>query len=200
MPSGRPAKAASKAGVVPKGREATLSKLSADKWLPEACSVSQFAGLISVGVPTVTALKAKGILRLDDKDRILVRPSLLSYLNDLRDKAAGKAESGGASLALERARLTRLQAEEQEIRNRKLRGDMLDAEEVGEAWGRVMRSVRGAVMAIPSKARMKLPHLTPTDGERIRDLCREVLEDAATEIESIADYTGGADPNEIVNE
>ena len=54
-------------------------------------------------------------------------------------------------------------------------GSSLDAGAVGRRWGDVLRRVRAGVMAVPSRVRARLPHLTAADVEVIDRELRDAL-------------------------
>jgi phage terminase Nu1 subunit (DNA packaging protein) len=57
-------------------------------------------------------------------------------------------------------------------------GRLVAVDDLVPAWTRVATAVKLAVLAIPGRARARLPHLTPHDGEALDDLCRAALLDA----------------------
>jgi phage terminase Nu1 subunit (DNA packaging protein) len=63
-----------------------------------------------------------------------------------------------------RARLAESQATLVELKAAKLRGELVDAAEVEKVWGGVLRTVRAAMLAVPSRCAARLPHLTAADA------------------------------------
>ncbi len=45
----------------------------------------------------------------------------------------------------------------------KRRGEVLDADAVASEWAGILRTVRAAMLAVPSRVRAALPHLTASD-------------------------------------
>lgn len=62
-----------------------------------------------------------------------------------------------------------------EIEVEKRTGELLPAVEVQEAWADILRQVRSGALALPSRVRARLPHLTAHDVEVIADEVRQVL-------------------------
>lgn len=98
------------------------------------------------------------------------------YVEHLRGTAAGR---GGAeqvlTLTSERARLARAQADAQEAKNAALRGDLVSAIEVEHVWSDVLRGLRSQLLALPSRIRADLGHLTPADVAQIDRIMRDTL-------------------------
>lgn len=65
-------------------------------------------------------------------------------------------------------------------------GKLVNAEETRMAWLKIITTAKTKLLAIPSKARASLPHLTLSDIATLEELVRQTLEDLA----------GGA-PNEL---
>ena len=58
---------------------------------------------------------------------------------------------------------------------------MLDAAEVEAEWSSVLRTVRAGMLAVPSRARQRLPHLTAHDISEIEAEVRATLVEIANE-------------------
>lgn len=58
-----------------------------------------------------------------------------------------------------------------------MRGELLDAAEVERTWGGVLRTVRAAMLALPSRCAARLPHLTAADVVEIdAEVCAALVE------------------------
>lgn len=79
--------------------------------------------------------------------------------------------------AAERLRLVKEQADHAALKNAALRRELVPAAEVEREWAGILRGVRAGVLAVPSRLRQLLPHLTATDVETIDAELRRVLED-----------------------
>lgn len=105
------------------------------------------------------------------------------YVEHLRGAASGRgSEEQALTLTGERARLARAQADAQELKNAALRGLLLPAIEVEREWSGTLRSVRSQLLAVPSRVRQRLGHLTSGDVDAIDRELRDALE-----------HIGGAD-------
>jgi terminase small subunit / prophage DNA-packing protein len=66
---------------------------------------------------------------------------------------------------------------------RKRRGELLDADEVRREWDDTLRTARNALLAVPSRVRQRLPHLTPQDIHVIDEEIRAALTALANGVE-----------------
>ena len=66
----------------------------------------------------------------------------------------------------------------EEVKNATLRGSLVAAAEVERTWTDVLRRVRSQVLAVPSRVRSALPHLTASDvaafDHELRDSLAEI--------------------------
>jgi len=100
------------------------------------------------------------------------------YVEHLRGTAAGRGgEEQVLTLTGERARLARAQADAQELKNATLRGEMVPAAEVERTWSDALRGLRSQLLALPSRIRADLGHLTPADVDQIDRIMRDTLTD-----------------------
>jgi len=54
-------------------------------------------------------------------------------------------------------------------------GKLVDVEDVKATWGRIIIAAKTAVLSIPTKVKVQLPHLPATDVITIAEIVREVL-------------------------
>src|SRR5262249_47839179 len=105
--------------------------------------------------------------------------SVRAYCDDLRLAAKGRGSERAANMAArERARLLKAQADAVQLKNEAARGALLDSDAVQREWSRILGAVRSRMLAVPSRAAQRLPHLTAHDiGEvdrEIRDALSEL--------------------------
>jgi terminase small subunit / prophage DNA-packing protein len=86
-------------------------------------------------------------------------------------------EGVAASAAAERDRLAKEQAgaDSLALKNARLRGSLLDAEAVEREWTNILRTVRSAVITLPSRIGAQSPQLTPSDVAKIEREVRTML-------------------------
>src|SRR5205807_1156275 len=77
-----------------------------------------------------------------------------------RPRAGRKPAPGESYEAAGRRKETALD-DLRELEVRKRRGELVDAAQVAREWADVLRTVRAGMLAIVSRLRARLPHLTP---------------------------------------
>jgi len=103
----------------------------------------------------------------------------LYYLPDLVSYRLARADQNENSLAAERARLARTQAEKCELEVKQLRGDLIPASVILESWLPLVAAARQKVMAIKTKVKTQIPRLTADELKKVDVICRSALEDLA---------------------
>jgi terminase small subunit / prophage DNA-packing protein len=157
------------------------------------CSAGELAKLFGIQPRAIQALAAKGAIIRATHGRYLRDASILAYVTHLRESAAGRlAREGGedvlsasAGLKLEQTMLAR-------ARRRILENEVIDVERLQPIWTRHARVVRASVMAVPSRCRAALPHLSAFDQNKIDELCRDALTDLAQKAPQIEAQLGEA--------
>lgn len=151
--------------------------------LPGVLSESEMAVLLGLTANRVRVITRDGRLVKVAPGRWDVRASLPLYLDRLRTLAAraGAPAAGGDPDALkaEKLRLTRAQADKEETRVARERGELVSADAVSREWAGILRDLRNALLAVPSRCGAGLPHLTSTDIATIDREIRLALEGVA---------------------
>ncbi|SIS71589.1 hypothetical protein [Paracoccus saliphilus] len=143
----------------------------------DTCSAQELADMLGISDRKVREHAAAGHIVKVSTGKYARVESVRTYCEHLRMAAAGRGDQESAlDLSRERARLASEQADAQAIKNAALRGELVKAVEVEREWQDVLRSVRSGVLAVPSRARQKLAHLTPHDVEAIDAELRRALE------------------------
>lgn len=113
--------------------------------------------------------RARHLVHAGKRGQYDVAASVRAVVADLSERAARQPTS--PALADAKLRLTEAAAQKTELQNARARGDLLDAHAVAREWASVLRDVRAAVLAAPSRIGSRLPHLTAYDvGEIGREL------------------------------
>jgi len=79
----------------------------------------------------------------------------------------------------EKIRLANAQAVKIELQNAQARQELLPAKAVEAEWSAVLRDVRAAMLALPSRLQQRLPHLTKHDTATIDEEIRDALTEAS---------------------
>lgn len=139
-------------------------------------SAKDLGTMIGVSARMVLNLHERGIVVKASRGRYRVAESVKNYCAHLRATAAGRGgEDEAKTLTAERTRLAREQADQTALKNAALRRDLVPAAEVEREWSEVLRRVRSGCMAIPSRIRQSLAHLTVYDVQTIDAEVRAVL-------------------------
>ena len=106
--------------------------------------------------------------------------SIRRYCEHLRGVAAGRGgDSAVAALTTERARLAKEQADTIALKRQALTGAMIPAVDVERRWRELLAGIRSRMLAVPSRVRQHLPHLTAADVATIDRETRDALTDAS---------------------
>ena len=142
--------------------------------IPAVLHEREIAALIGITPQRVGQLARDGILSRVAPARYDTRATMLAYLGNLRQHAARAGRPvEDDELKKEKVRLARAGAEKVELANAKSRGELIPAVEVERAWSGVLRDVRAAVLASPSRIGSRLPHLSAHD---VSEIARELSE------------------------
>lgn len=152
---------------------------------PRVVRKAAFAKLVNVSPGRVSQMIRAG-LPVEPDGRIDVargREWIRANVDPKRSAAQGDQTAlpfaAQPDAASERARLVREQADHAALKNAMLRRELLPAVEVERAWSDTLRRVRSRVLAVPSRLRQVLPHLTTHDAQAIEAELRVALEDLA---------------------
>jgi len=78
-----------------------------------------------------------------------------------------------------RARTEWLKAELMELERAEKEGELVRADEVSKAWGDLIAITRTKMMAVPSKAKQRIPEIPADAFVALEEIVREALEDLA---------------------
>ena len=92
---------------------------------------------------------------------------------------SGVGDDSQSRLNAESTALKKATRELVEIRRDALARKLISIEDLKEGWGKIIRIVRGLVMAIPARCQAEMPHLKLEDFEKFRSIVRDVLTEAS---------------------
>lgn len=102
------------------------------------------------------------------------RPPAATIDEDL-DVDAPPVNTAGTMYAKARAAREGFAARLMQNRLRKEIGEVVEAADVEEGWSRIVLAAKTGVLAIPTKAKTRIPHLTSADIATLEEIVREVL-------------------------
>lgn len=129
------------------------------------------AARLGLSVAAVSKLASEGVIVRASRGRYRLWPSVLAYIERLRQSASGR----GSPTADARARLLEAQAQRAEFALERERGEWLRSSEVEMHMTKMCRYLRTAVLACSARVNGRLPHLTKVDVETIDDELRQCL-------------------------
>jgi phage terminase Nu1 subunit (DNA packaging protein) len=143
--------------------------------MAEGVTRQSLAGLLDLDLSSIAELTRSGILVGSGvRGRYLLAPSVRNYVRHLREIAAGR-QGNELNAVDENARLKIAQRRNYDLKNAALEGALVSMDDLTEAWGVVVGTIKAMVLSIPSRCQEKLPHLPLGDIEAIRKVARKVL-------------------------
>jgi phage terminase Nu1 subunit (DNA packaging protein) len=145
---------------------------------PNNCvSADALGDMIGISGRQIRELARRNIVVKAGTGTYEVRASVRAYCTHLREQAAGR--TGSKTLTEERIRVAKEQGDALAMKNAIARGEMIPARAIETAWAAVLRDVRAALLAIPSRIQQRLGHLTAHDVSEIDLEIRNALKEAA---------------------
>ncbi len=146
------------------------------KFVERLVSADVLGVWLDLSVPAISGLARRGVVVRVGRGKYDLQASIHGYCQHLRGQAAGRGgEKAVVGLATERARLAREQADGVAMKNKAMRGELVEASAVEAEWSDMLRTVRAGMLAVPSRCAQRLPHLTAHDVGEIDREVREVL-------------------------
>ncbi|MGB0734222.1 MAG: hypothetical protein ACPGPF_10665 [Pontibacterium sp.] len=151
--------------------------------------VNQAAVCAALGLSHVQVqrLAQDGVIVKDSRNNYDLIASTKRYIKRLKGQE-GSAE--GADYYAERARLTKAQADEREIKNAKARGDLIPIEVAERVWCDAAILLRNNLLTLPNKLSHVVAPLTDTPeiSEEIKKEIIHVLESSNIDSNDYLDY------------
>lgn len=142
--------------------------------------------VLGITARQVRNLADRGVLPREGDDRYPVETVVQKYCSYLRAAAQARGGDSAAAAADERARLSRARAQLAEAKNGVILGELVKADEVQSTWSGIVRTVRAAMLAVPSRVASRVPDLTP---HHVREIDAEIRA-ALTELADDNDRPG----------
>lgn len=137
-------------------------------------TTDQLADLLGLTPRHVQTLTRQGIVRRTAPARYDRDDCVRAYCADLRRKASGKGVFNQEYTAA-KTRAAEAQAEKLETANAVSRRELIPADAVEREWVAILRDVRAAMLALPSRVQQRLLHLTAYDLTTIDREIRDAL-------------------------
>jgi phage terminase Nu1 subunit (DNA packaging protein) len=121
--------------------------------IPAEMTEAELSSFLGITASRTRTLARDGALVKSGRGRFDVRASVLSYTARMREAA-----------------------DKEEARVQRERGELVEAAAVTREWASILRDLRNALLAVPSRCGAGLPHLTATDVATIDNEIRRALE------------------------
>lgn len=126
----------------------------------------------------VQKLVSEAVLEKGADGRFDASDATQRYIHRLAISAKTRS-TATPELQAEKLRVTKAQADQIELKNAEKRGEMVSAAAVKSAWAEMLRDVRAAMLAVPSRVLQRLPHLSAHDLDQIDREIRNALQETA---------------------
>jgi phage terminase Nu1 subunit (DNA packaging protein) len=137
----------------------------------QTVNASELAKMLGVSDRQIYKLAARGAVSKHGR-RFVLAESIRLYILHVQGKDENLSTID--ALRIEQAKLAA-------ARRMVIEQDVIPADRIAGSWDRILRVVRSAVLAIPSRARFELPHLSASDAEVLAQICRSHPPTKATE-------------------
>jgi phage terminase Nu1 subunit (DNA packaging protein) len=140
-------------------------------------TAADLADLLGISIKDVAKLAASAAaVRATGSGQYRLQASVKIYCENIRTTATGRE----GTLVTERRRLLKSQADLAETRSKIDDGALVETAVVLDRWSTRLRGVRSLVMAVPSRASARIPHMTKSDVNQLDDIVRAKLTIAGT--------------------
>lgn len=133
---------------------------------------AQLAALLGLTTRRVNQLAEEGVVVRAGHGEFDGPASVQAYVE--RERNRGKDQEGKIDKEREEARLKKEQADTQELKNAKLRKELLPVEEVTRVWSEQISSVRSGLLSVVPRVRQRLS-LSPEDAVEIDKEIRDAM-------------------------
>jgi len=144
----------------------------------ETINTDTLADMLGLSVNRVLVLVRSGNIPRVGRSRYHRRDAVRAYCEYLRKNPVGRGSADPAYTAA-KTRTAEAQAEKLETANAVARRELIPAIEVEREWAAVLRDVRAAMLALPSRMQQRLGHLTTHDVTTIDREIRDALSEIA---------------------
>ncbi len=140
---------------------------------------STIAKLLNLTERRIQQLAKDGIIPKSVKGKYDLIGCVRGYIRYLQDRAFGQ-DIGTVDYHQEKARLTKLQADEKALLVEQLRGKLLLLDDVSDAWIEMIANARAKLLGIPTKIAARLAVIENT--AEVENFLKEVIYEALTEL------------------
>lgn len=144
----------------------------------DVISTDQLADLLGVTANRIGVLSREGHIPRLGRGSYERRDAVRAYCEHLRKQASGRG-AANPEYTREKTRLAREQADKAEMQNAVARRELIPSADVEREWSSILRDVRAAMLALPSRLQQRLGHLTTHDIATLEREIRDALSEIA---------------------
>ena len=155
--------------------------------------VTTIAKILNLTERRIQQLSQEGVIPKNERGRYDLENSIRGYVQYLQDRASGQSLES-VDYHKERARLTKLQADEKSLLLEQLRGKLLTVEDVSETWVEMITNARAKLLSLPNKMAGQVTGLQ--EMAEVEALLKTTIYEALTELADPYNEVDGADHND----
>lgn len=146
---------------------------------------SVMAAILGISVQHLIRMAKEGTLPAQLErgswDIIETVHAYIAHVKSSSAKERGSLKSEELQLLIARKRKTTEDGDAQALKNQQMRREVLMVSDVERTWIGILSMVRSRMLAVTSRIRQRLPHLTAFDADAIDREIRDALTEAAND-------------------
>ena len=143
-------------------------------------SQSEIAGKLGINLKTFQDYINRGVIEERERGKYTYEECSKQYLDYLREVAANRMSADGLSLADERARLAKEQADAKEMQNMVERGELLYMDDVIKDFEEQLMNCKTKLLAAPTKVAAEI--FSSRDVQEVQEIMEAAIKDALSEL------------------
>lgn len=151
-----------------------------------AVSVQVIARLLMISDRRVQQLVKDGVIPKGENRRYNLEEAVQGYIQFLQGKNFGKSlEDDAPDYHVEKARLTKVQADKAELEYKEACGELVRADEVSRHWYDMINACKNRLLSVPSRA------APVVSSESSAGMCQQIIDDLIREsLEELSEVSG----------
>ena len=152
-----------------------------------AVSVTVISRLLMITDRRVQQLAKDGIIPKGENRRYNLEEVVQAYIQYLQGKNVGKGleDDNAIDFHVEKARLTKIQADKAELEYKEACGELVRADDVSRHWYDMINACKNRLLSVPSRA------APVVSSESSAGMCQQILDDLIREsLEELSEVSG----------
>jgi len=135
-------------------------------------STDRLSRVLMISPRRVQQLVKEGVLTKEGRGRYPLVPNVQAYIKYWQERASGSNDDADIDYHVERARLTKSQADGQEMKNAVMRRELAPVDLIEWTLNKVASQIGAVLDSIPQKVKRRVPSLTAAQIDFIK---REIV-------------------------